>query len=107
MPETTRVLESPNGVLGVGRSVANELISAMSQQNDYTPDELDAIWVSYQTENGAACPYCESMLEFDLTQDALETGGDSPPIVTIQCPGCGRQGLNNPGERNDSEQNPT
>ena len=80
----------------------------MNPQNDYTPDELDAIWVSYQTENAASCPYCGSTLDLELTQDSLEAGdGSTHPIVTVSCPGCKRQGANHPGDRNDSEQNPT
>lgn len=78
-----------------------------TQANDYTADQLDAIWVAYQTQGAALCPYCESMLELELAQHPVETGsGDDAPIVNVTCTGCGRKGTNDPGERNTSDQNP-
>lgn len=77
----------------------------MTGQNDYTADQLDAIWVAYQTQGGALCPYCEAVLELELASDPVATGGDAP-IISVTCTGCGRRGSNDPGERNASEQNP-
>jgi Zn ribbon nucleic-acid-binding protein len=67
----------------------------------YTADELDAIWVEYQTQNVALCPYCNSTLELELAQDS-EAG---EPVISVSCPGCGRNAKNAPKDRNDSEQN--
>lgn len=80
--------------------------SPSDQADDYTADELDALWVSYQTQNVAFCPYCESVLLFDLTDDP-EDSSETLPLVTVTCTGCGRKGSNEPSKRNDSEQNPT
>ena len=77
----------------------------MSQHEDYTADEMDAIWVAYQTQDEATCPYCGSVLELKLERDPAESGGGDP-LISVDCPGCGRHGTNDPAERNDSEQDP-
>jgi hypothetical protein len=69
----------------------------------YTADELDAIWVGYQTQNVALCPYCSSSLELELDQDPEAR----EPIISVSCPGCGRNAKNALKDRNDAEQNPT
>lgn len=75
-----------------------------SAAEDYTADQLDALWVSYQTQGGALCPYCEHPLTLTLAEDSAATGTE--PVITVDCPGCGRHGTNDPSERNSSEQNP-
>lgn len=71
---------------------------------DYTADELDAIWVTYQTQGTAACPKCGATLSFDLATDTNE--GSHSPTVSVSCAGCGHQGEFAPSARNDSEQDP-
>lgn len=72
---------------------------------DYTADQLDAIWVSYQTQGSAPCPRCGAELSLDLESDSAKS--HAAPTVSVSCTGCGRQDVFTPGDRNDSEQNPT
>lgn len=76
-----------------------------TEHEDYSADQLDAIWVAYQTQGGALCPYCEGVLTLELTSDPV-ADGEEAPIITVTCSSCGRHGTNDPGERNSSEQNP-
>lgn len=77
----------------------------MTQQaSDYTADELDATWVTYQTQGTSACPRCGAVLAFELADDSEK--GAATPVVTVSCAGCGRRGVFDPGERNTSEQDP-
>ncbi len=77
----------------------------MSQHEDYTADQMDAIWVTYQTQGGALCPYCDGVLELELESDPAENGGHDP-LISVDCSSCGRHGTNDPAERNHSEQDP-
>ena len=74
------------------------------QASDYTDDELDATWVTYQTQGTSACPRCGAVVAFELADDSVK--GAAAPIVTVSCAGCGRRGVFDPGERNTSEQDP-
>ena len=58
-----------------------------SVTEDYTADQLDALWVSYQTQGGALCPYCEHPLTLTLAEDSETTG--EAPVITVDCPVAG------------------
>ncbi len=77
----------------------------MSQHEDYTADQMDAIWVAYQTQGRALCPYCDNILALKLESDPAENGGHDP-LISVDCTGCGRHGTNDPAKRNHSEQDP-
>ena len=47
----------------------------MSQHEDYTADQMDAIWVAYQTQGSALCPYCDNILALKLRVTRQKTGG--------------------------------
>ncbi|HEX7021940.1 MAG TPA: hypothetical protein VF171_03715 [Trueperaceae bacterium] len=60
---------------------------------DYSQDEMDHIWVEYQRQGRAECPYDGAELEFQAMGDA---DGDEFPEISVHCPSCGRTATGQP-----------
>ena len=54
------------------------------------PDNLQAIWLTFQRERTAACPVTETAFELALAHDPAEDGGGGGAEVLLACGTCGR-----------------
>lgn len=71
----------------------------MDERNEdagrFTQEELEAIWLQYQRDGAAACPY-------DGAELVLEVADDAPrPEVRVHCPSGGRRGAFAPPDSED------
>ena len=53
------------------------------------PDNLQAVWLTFQRERSAACPVTETAFELALAHDPAEDGGGSAEVL-LACETCGR-----------------
>lgn len=56
-------------------------------QSDFSPQELEAIWFSYQNSGGADCPHCEGSLTVALNEHPID-GQKVAPSIVVACRGC-------------------
>lgn len=67
----------------------------MSDEGRFTEDELEAIWMEFQRDGHATCPYDGAELALELNEDAPR------PTLTVRCPAGGRSGTFSPPDTED------
>lgn len=67
----------------------------MSDEGRFTEDELEAIWMEFQRDGHAVCPYDGAELALELREDAPR------PMLTVRCPVGGRSGTFSPPDTED------
>lgn len=73
-----------------------------STSEDYTSEELQAMWQSFQQNRQPMCPVCDAPVKVELSEDAADA---SVAVAEIQasCTNCGRSGRDKPGEHTDTQ----
>ena len=72
-------------------------------QREYTQDELEALWQTFQRNEEVDCPNCGSAkVHVELANDPAEDGGGGGAKIEAKCDNCGCEGFYEPGEEGDT-----
>lgn len=65
--------------------------------NDYSQDELVAIWEAFQRQSEEpTCPACGGRVHVELSRDPAE-GESKEAEIYVECSNCGRHATDTPG----------